>query len=138
MGPIRSRSGAGPGLIQDLSRVDSGPMRGLREPKSSRPPQCTRPFFKGMLRGLVVTHALGVVHRDVKPNNFMCCLGPGGHRTVKLCDFGLASVLSVEKDALYATRVGVLVVESEAARCKITKFGYLRVRATFSTRVRAR
>ncbi len=38
-----------------------------------------------VLRGLGVAHAVGIVHRDVKPANVL--LGPGG--AVKLTDFGL-------------------------------------------------
>jgi len=51
-----------------------------------------RPIFAGMLSGLADIHAAGVVHRDVKPDNFMCS-GAGAERVVKLCDFGLARAM---------------------------------------------
>lgn len=44
-----------------------------------------------MMTSLHHLHSLRVVHRDVKPDNFLMG-GPSGH-TVKLCDFGLAAVL---------------------------------------------
>eukprot|EP00418_Pyrodinium_bahamense_P014802 CAMPEP_0179128974 /NCGR_PEP_ID=MMETSP0796-20121207/61174_1 /TAXON_ID=73915 /ORGANISM="Pyrodinium bahamense, Strain pbaha01" /LENGTH=313 /DNA_ID=CAMNT_0020827837 /DNA_START=1 /DNA_END=939 /DNA_ORIENTATION=- len=47
-------------------------------------------IFKEMLQALDGIHMLQVVHRDVKPDNFLCC---GEERTIKLCDFGLAGVL---------------------------------------------
>jgi len=50
-----------------------------------------RPFFRSMLSALSAVHARGIVHRDVKPANFMCS---GPDDTVKLCDFGLASSVS--------------------------------------------
>merc|ERR1719158_1096216 len=41
----------------------------------------------GMLRALEAIHSVHVVHRDIKPDNFLCS---GGLHTIKLCDFGLA------------------------------------------------
>uniref|UniRef100_A0A7S2K9P4 Protein kinase domain-containing protein n=1 Tax=Zooxanthella nutricula TaxID=1333877 RepID=A0A7S2K9P4_9DINO len=50
-----------------------------------------KPIFQGMLKGLVWVHHCGVVHRDVKPDNFMC---KGPTDTIKLCDFGLSCELT--------------------------------------------
>lgn len=47
-----------------------------------------------MLQALSRIHALGIVHRDVNPNNFLC---KGESATVTLCDFGLAAVLPMGK-----------------------------------------
>jgi len=47
-------------------------------------------IFQEMLEGLKQIHSLGVVHRDIKPDNFLCV---GADSTVKLCDFGLASII---------------------------------------------
>mmetsp|Transcript_37515 Transcript_37515/g.84622 ORF Transcript_37515/g.84622 Transcript_37515/m.84622 type:complete len:427 (-) Transcript_37515:60-1340(-) len=47
------------------------------------------PILAEMLVGLVHVHGLSVVHRDIKPDNFLCC---GAQNQVKLCDFGLAAV----------------------------------------------
>eukprot|EP00928_Gymnodinium_smaydae_P018080 TRINITY_DN16880_c0_g2_i1.p1 TRINITY_DN16880_c0_g2~~TRINITY_DN16880_c0_g2_i1.p1 ORF type:complete len:449 (-),score=55.90 TRINITY_DN16880_c0_g2_i1:368-1714(-) len=44
-----------------------------------------------MLTGIAHCHSLRIVHRDVKPENFMFG-GPEG-MTLKLCDFGLAQAL---------------------------------------------
>lgn len=43
-----------------------------------------------VLRGLEHAHALGFVHRDVKPENIMIATAPNGMRLAKLSDFGLA------------------------------------------------
>jgi len=47
-------------------------------------------FIKEMLEALACIHSLQVVHRDVKPDNFLCS---GERFSVQLCDFGLAEVL---------------------------------------------
>jgi len=47
-------------------------------------------IIKEMLQALATIHALEVVHRDIKPDNFLCC---GEERTIKLCDFGLSRIL---------------------------------------------
>lgn len=48
----------------------------------------SRRMLGEMLRGVQACHLADVVHRDVKPDNFL--VGADG-RTVKLCDFGLAA-----------------------------------------------
>lgn len=65
-------------LLQHLERVSQ-----LTE-------QAMCPLFRDMAEALTYVHGLGVVHRDVKPDNFLCS---GPEATVKLCDFGLAEVL---------------------------------------------
>ena len=45
-------------------------------------------------------HAVGVAHRDLKPDNLLCTHPqPHLHGQVKLCDFGLASAFVVGEEA---------------------------------------
>eukprot|EP00932_Pfiesteria_piscicida_P021714 SRR837773.8494.p1 GENE.SRR837773.8494~~SRR837773.8494.p1 ORF type:complete len:304 (-),score=45.71 SRR837773.8494:42-953(-) len=72
-------------LLQSLRRLDA---------------KALRLSFKQMLSALSFVHSRSVVHRDVKPDNFLCnlddavpCDSPELGFTVKLCDFGLAKSL---------------------------------------------
>lgn len=52
-------------------------------------------FLRQMLDGLHATHEANIVHRDVKPDNFICKreATQDGFPIVKLCDFGMAADL---------------------------------------------
>jgi predicted ATPase/HPt (histidine-containing phosphotransfer) domain-containing protein len=60
-------------------------------------------FFRiaaGVVRGLQTVHRLGVIHKDVNPRNVL--LNPSTTE-VKLIDFGIATELSQERQAVEAT-----------------------------------
>lgn len=44
----------------------------------------------GVLNSLSEAHRLGLVHRDLKPDNIFLHLSPSNEVTVKVCDFGIA------------------------------------------------
>src|SRR5258708_3201362 len=52
-------------------------------------------FVLQALGGIDAVHRLGVVHRDLKPDNLFVSRSKGGARTLKLLDFGFATVLKV-------------------------------------------
>jgi eukaryotic-like serine/threonine-protein kinase len=50
-------------------------------------------YIRQLLSALAAAHAVGVVHRDVKPANLFLVPGAEGARTLHVLDFGLARVL---------------------------------------------
>ena len=55
-----------------------------------------------ILSGVRYAHSLGMVHRDLKPDNVMIAAGPGGVDQVKLLDFGIVKLVG----ELVAAEVG--------------------------------
>ncbi|MCB9530256.1 MAG: response regulator [Myxococcales bacterium] len=49
-------------------------------------------------QGLCEAHQLGFVHRDIKPNNIMVEILPGGGRFVRILDFGFVHSLGRDRD----------------------------------------
>lgn len=67
-----------------------------------------------LLSALEAVHALGIVHRDIKPDNLYVCEHPTGARYLKVLDFGVVRVLlGVSEDAplppAVPTETGVVV-----------------------------
>ncbi|QYC44375.1 Serine/threonine-protein kinase StkP [Nonomuraea coxensis DSM 45129] len=77
-------SGYGAAIVMEL--VNGVSLRELLRSQGPTGPEAALTVLKGSLRGLASAHAIGVVHRDYKPENVM--VQEDG--TSKLVDFGIA------------------------------------------------
>jgi eukaryotic-like serine/threonine-protein kinase len=57
------------------------------------PPEEALDFAAQLLSALRAAHELGIVHRDIKPNNLFLCDAVRGPRQLKVLDFGVVRVL---------------------------------------------
>ncbi|MET9341318.1 protein kinase [Nonomuraea sp. NPDC003804] len=76
--------GQGAAIIMEL--VDGVSLRALLDSEGPTGPEAALAVLKGALKGLAAAHAIGVVHRDFKPENVMV----QGDGSSKLVDFGIA------------------------------------------------
>ncbi len=72
------------------------------------PPDLAVDFTLQILAGLEVAHALGVVHRDLKPDNVFVTPATGGP-LLKLIDFGIAKLKESSEYKKELTRAGVVM-----------------------------
>ncbi|MEP7340844.1 MAG: protein kinase [Acidobacteriota bacterium] len=61
------------------------------------PPSLVAEWFAQILTGLAAAHDAGVLHRDLKPDNVWLAAQPDGQPLLKLLDFGLAKLRSLEQ-----------------------------------------
>lgn len=58
---------------------------------------------------LASAHSVGVIHRDVKPENMVVERAANGSEVLKVLDFGVARVRGADPQQLYKTQVGQVV-----------------------------
>jgi len=80
----------GPFIVMEL--LDGRPLNAVLEPGRPMPwPHAVRIAYEAC-QALGEAHALGIVHRDVKPGNVFLTWTAEGHATTKILDFGVAKI----------------------------------------------
>ncbi len=62
-------------------------------------------LIRQVLSGLRHVHALGLIHRDLKPDNLMIETGPDGAERVRILDFGIVKLLGHAEAVLGAAKL---------------------------------
>jgi serine/threonine-protein kinase len=93
-------------LVMELLEGQS--LRALLDREGRLAPQVALDYTLQMLDGLEAAHAIGVVHRDLKPDNVFIVSTPKGP-LIKLLDFGIAKLRSSKELQGGLTRPGVMM-----------------------------
>lgn len=82
-------------LLMELCQ--GGDLFGRIADEGHLPERTARVFARQMIDALAYCHAMGVVHRDVKPENFLLETEDPDCSTLKLADFGIATSMRFPK-----------------------------------------
>lgn len=74
----------------------SGPTLAKEIPPGGFPPGRAIAILRQLCKGLQAAHSAGIVHRDIKPDNIVLETFKGRADTVKILDFGIATILDDE------------------------------------------
>lgn len=66
-------------------------------------------WMRQAAEALAAAHEVGVIHRDLKPDNLMVVRDAEGRENVKVLDFGVARVAGLDPSVAFKTQVGQVV-----------------------------
>jgi hypothetical protein len=73
----------------------------------------TRQLLTQALAAVGAIHAQGLLHRDIKPGNFIVVTEPTGEERLKLFDFGLVKLINTTKESQRLTGEGIVAGTAE-------------------------
>ncbi len=78
----------------DGATLEERVTKSIAETGSAFSPERAIKLLEQVTEGLAEIHAAGVIHRDLNPNNVLCC-GTGSSEMFKISDFGIARPLGM-------------------------------------------
>ncbi|MFZ5440836.1 MAG: protein kinase domain-containing protein [Myxococcota bacterium] len=96
-----------PYIVMDL--LDGQPLDEYIKAHAPMKVKDVAPFLDELLSALSAAHAVGVIHRDLKPGNVFVESKPDGQRGIKVIDFGLAKQADRAGGSVRPTNPGTLL-----------------------------
>jgi len=90
-----------------MEYIDGEPLSTILEREESLIPVRAADVISQTADALSAAHGLGILHRDLKPDNIMVAKSRAGTDHVKIVDFGIARVMSKESQQLTSTGIAV-------------------------------
>jgi len=95
-----------------MEYVEGDSLRQVLRREGTLPLQRALAITRQVASALAAAHALGIVHRDIKPDNILLTHGPDGGDFVKVLDFGIAKVregVLLEGEGYTPTQTGMVI-----------------------------
>ncbi len=89
--------------------IEGQSLTGLIEKEGALPAPRAASILKQAADALQAAHDLGIVHRDIKPDNIMVVQGRDGSDVVKVVDFGIARAVGGDEAGQKVTKTGLVV-----------------------------
>jgi serine/threonine-protein kinase len=87
--------------------IDGDPLSKILEDEQALLPVRAADIISQTADALSAAHGLGILHRDLKPDNIMVARSRTGTDHVKIVDFGIARVMSKESQQVTSTGIAV-------------------------------